>query len=84
MQVDWHFASIDAKYKDAAIARVMWGRLAKKMAAPLTATSHDSNGNDDDAGEGPSDAPAKVPKKRKATGTRGGSSLAKGKISLRA
>ena len=84
-QVDWDKASVDAGYKDAANTKTMWSRLTKKMAANLTAATHDNDGNDgDDAGEGPSDAPAKVVKKRKATGTRGGSSSRKGKISQRA
>ena len=64
----------------------MWSRLTKKMTANLTAAAHDNeDGNEADAGEGPSEAPpTKVTKKRKTTGTRGGSSAAKGKIPLRA
>ena len=67
----------------------MWYRLVKKLEGlPTTATTTTATGGThgavDNAGEGRSDAPAKATKKRKAAATKGDSSSAKGKISLRA
>ncbi len=62
--------------------------MKKIEGLPTTATATTAtvgtHGTVDDAGESRSDAPAKATKKRKAAATKGDSSSAKGKISLRA
>ncbi|KAF6231278.1 hypothetical protein HO173_010421 [Letharia columbiana] len=68
--VNWDQAALDSGYQDSRNAKVMWGRLAKKLATAPAAPAAD--GDDDNAGEGSTAltaTPTKASKKRKAAGT---------------
>lgn len=82
LQVDWEQVALDAGYKDNKNAKIMWGRLEKKL---IDAAAQAAGNDDEDAEESSTTTPATGSKKRKATGTPGAkNSLAKGIIAPRA
>ena len=83
--MNWTEVAVEAGYKDSKNAKIMGGRLMKKLAGASAASASTADGENEDAGEGSSKAVATAAgKKRKATGTAkaDASSPVKGEISM--
>ena len=83
--MNWDLVAVEAGYKDHKNAKIMGGRLLKKLTSASAGSASAADGENEDAGEGSSKAVATAAggKKRKATGTANAdASPVKGEISM--